>query len=197
MSTGCRAAEALAICWSDIDFTKKEIRIRRNLLYRKRPSGEYGFYITTPKTKKSKREIPMIDKLEQILREEYERQKQDGFCEAVVDGKKGFVFMNRNGGVFCSEIVNSAIKRIYRAYNKEETAKAKEEHREPILLPHFSCHHLRHTFCTRYCEVEPNARIVQEVMGHSNIITTMNIYAEVTESTKHESLERCQDNFII
>lgn len=52
--------------------------------------GEYGFYITTPKTK-SKREIPMIDKLEQILREEYERQKkQDGFCKAVVDGKKGF-----------------------------------------------------------------------------------------------------------
>lgn len=197
LSTGCRATEALAICWSDIDFTKKEIQIRRNLLYRKRPSGEYGFYITTPKTKKSKREIPMIDKLEQILREEYERQKQDGFCKAVVDGKKGFVFMNRNGGVFRSETINSAIRRIYRAYNKEETLKAMEEHREPILLPHFSCHHLRHTFCTRYCEVEPNARIVQEVMGHSNIITTMNIYAEVTESTKHESLERCQNNFMI
>lgn len=139
----------------------------------------------------------MIDKLEQILREEYERQKQDGFCKAVVDGKKGFVFMNRNGGVFRSETINSAIRRIYRAYNKEETLKAMEEHREPILLPHFSCHHLRHTFCTRYCEVEPNARIVQEVMGHSNIITTMNIYAEVTESTKHESLERCQNNFMI
>ena len=90
-----------------------------------------------------------------------------------------------------------AFRRIYRAYNKEETLKAMEEHREPILLPHFSCHHLRHTFCTRYCEVEPNARIVQEVMGHSNIITTMNIYAEVTESTKHESLERCQNNFMI
>ena len=197
LGTGCRSAEVFAICWSDIDFEKKEILIRRNLLYRKRPSGEYGFYITTPKTKKSRREIPMIGRIEQILREEYERQKRDGFCKAVVDGKTGFVFMNRNGGVFCSEIVNSAIKRIYKAYNKEEQIKAVKEQREPELLPHFTCHHLRHTFCTRYCEVESNVKIIQEIMGHSNINVTMQIYTEVTGERKHASLERCQDNFMI
>lgn len=43
-------------------------------------------------------------------------------------------------------------KRIYTAYNKEEAEKAKKEHGKPIVIPHFSCHNLRHTFCTRFCE---------------------------------------------
>lgn len=197
LGTGCRSGEVFALCWSDIDFEKKEILIRRNLSYRKRPSGKYEFYITTPKTPKSKREIPMIGKIEQILKEEYERQKRDGFCKMVVDGKTEFIFTNRNGKVFCSEVVNNALRRICKAYNEQEKIKAMEEQREPILLPHFTCHHLRHTFCTRYCEVESNVRIVQEVMGHSNIATTMQIYADVTEKKKHESLERCQNNFLI
>ena len=64
---------------------------------------------------------------------------------------------------------------------------AKAEGREPELLPHFSCHHLRHTFCTRFCENETNLKVIQEIMGHADITTTMDIYNEATKDKKIES----------
>jgi len=84
--------------------------------------------------------------------------------------------------------INRAIKRIYEAYNEEEIQTAKKEKRQPVLIPHFSCHHLRHTFCTRFCENESNLKVIQEIMGHSDITTTMNIYAEATENKKQVAI---------
>ena len=66
-----------------------------------------------------------------------------------------------------------------------------------MILPKFSCHVLRHTFCTRYCEVESNIKVIQDIMGHADISTTMDIYAEVTNSKKQESLLKRQDNILI
>ena len=59
---------------------------------------------------------------------------------------------------------------------KKEKEAAEKEDREPVLLPHFSAHNLRHTFCTRLCENESNLKVIQSVMGHSDIQTTMDIY---------------------
>lgn len=53
-------------------------------------------------------------------------------------------------------------------------------------------HNLRHTFCTRFCEHETNIKVIQEIMGHADIGTTMNIYAEVTEARKKESFDSLQ-----
>ncbi len=66
-------------------------------------------------------------------------------------------------------------------YNSQETETAQKEHRNPELLPHFSVHTLRHTFCTRFCEHETNLKVIQEIMGHSDISTTMNICNEATK----------------
>jgi integrase len=85
--------------------------------------------------------------------------------------------------------INRAIKRVYEAYNKEEQEKAKEEHREPVIIPHFSVHNLRHTFCTRFCENETNLKVIQEIMGHADITTTMNIYNEATEDKKQKAFQ--------
>ena len=56
-----------------------------------------------------------------------------------------------------------------------------------MLFAKFSAHILRHTFCTRLCENERNLKIIQDVMGHRNIRTTMDVYNEATESKKLES----------
>ena len=56
--------------------------------------------------------------------------------------------------------------------------------RYPELLPHFSCHNLRHTFCTRFCENERDLKVIQEIMGHADITTTMNVYNEATKEKK-------------
>ena len=77
--------------------------------------------------------------------------------------------------------LNRAIDRISKDYNAQETELATKENREPLLLPHFSVHNLRHTFCTRLFEVEPDFKFIQQVMGHAEISTTMDIYTHITQ----------------
>lgn len=91
------------------------------------------------------------------------------------------------GGIQTPQSVNRTIKRIVCSHNSDEVVKAKRERREPVILPDFSCHHLRHTFCTRLCEHETNLKVIQDIMGHRNIETTMDIYAEATDQKKQES----------
>lgn len=95
-----------------------------------------------------------------------------------------FIFKSRLGKILNSLAVNEVIGRIIRDCNMEETARAKQERREPVLLPHFSAHNLRHTFCTRLCENEPNLKVIQEIMGHQDIKTTMDVYNEATKEKK-------------
>lgn len=111
---------------------------------------------------------------------------QEGYSTAEIDGYSGFVFTNKNGYVHNPQTINRALERMRLACNQEEKERAEREHRNPVEVRHFSVHNLRHTFCTRFCENETNIKVIQEIMGHSDIGTTMNIYAEATESKKKE-----------
>ena len=90
--------------------------------------------------------------------------------------------------------INRAIKRIVDAHNAEEEVEAKKEKRKPIMLPRFSCHIFRHTFASRICENETNVKIIQQLMGHADVSTTMNIYAEVNAESTRESIENLAKN---
>ena len=107
---------------------------------------------------------------------------------------KGFIFTNRFGNLHKPSAINKAIERIRTDYNCEEEVNAKREHREPVMIPHFSCHQIRHTFCTRFCESETNLKVIQSVMGHADITTTMDVYAEATEMSKKEAAARLSEN---
>lgn len=100
----------------------------------------------------------------------------------------GFVFTSRMGSVFVPNVINKAIGRIIDAYNTAEIEKALKANRSAELLPHFSCHSLRHTICARLCEVEDNVKFIQEFMGHADITTTMDIYAEFSAEKKQEKV---------
>ena len=78
--------------------------------------------------------------------------------------------------------------RLTKDRNEEEMARAKEEGRTPFLLPHFTCHNLRHTFCSRLITNGCNIKTVQVLMGHAHAETTMRIYANVTQSQNQEEM---------
>lgn len=110
---------------------------------------------------------------------------------------KHFVFVSGTGNVYSPSAVNDAIKRVIKGHNAEEPERAKAEGREPVMLPDFSARHLRHTFCTRLCENESNLKFIQSVMGHSDISTTMDIYAEATEEKKQEIIGNLNGKIIL
>lgn len=190
LGTGCRIGEALGLRWQDLDFGKRTISINHSLVYYQTPNDKRcEMRVSLPKTEAGIRTIPMMDLVYDAFQMIYEEQKEQGFNKTEIDGMSGFVFKNRFGDVPNPQTVNATIKRITDNYNAEEVLKAAKEHREPLILPHFSCHHLRHTFCTRLCENETNLKVIQSVMGHRNIETTMDVYAEATENRKQESFE--------
>ena len=189
LGTGCRIGEMLGLRWEDVFWNDGVISINHSLIYRLQDDGTCKYRVTTTKTKNSVRQIPMFESVRMTLKAEYQRQTQKGFCQDKIDGFSGFIWMSKEKHVLCPHNLNRALARITKDYNAEEEARAEKEHRKPQLLPHFSAHHLRHTFCTRICENETDLKLIQEIMGHADITTTMDVYNEST-------LERKKERFI-
>ena len=199
LGTGCRIGEAIGIRWDDIDLENRIIDINHSLTYYQRADDSYKceFRVSLPKTEAGNRRIPMMQQVYDVLQEEYERQKQEGFCVENVDGMTNFVFTNRFGMPHNPAAVNRAIKRIVDTHNSEEEVAAKKEKREPVMIPRFSCHIFRHTFASRFCENETNIKVIQEVMGHADVSTTMNIYAEANPDVTKSVIEKLSKNMDI
>lgn len=197
LGTGCRIGEVLGLRWQDIDFKNRTININHNLVYRAQDDGTCINRVNSPKTSAGIRIIPMLDEVFDAFLEEYQYQKVIGFSTDEIDGYSGFVFCTGEGKVYLPGMINRTIHSICADYNKEEAAKAEEEKRDPVLLPHFSCHHLRHTFCTRFCENETNLKVIQEIMGHADISTTMDVYAEATQEKKKASMTALQSALLV
>lgn len=197
LGTGCRIGEIIGLRWKDVDYENRIININHSVVYYAvagAPTKKSVFQVSLPKTDAGIRDVPMMDEVYEALQQEYEYQRDNGFNSTTIDGMTGFIFCNRFGNVHNPQTVNRTIKRILENYNAEEMVNAKKERRQPVILPHFSCHHLRHTFCTRLCENESNLKVIQAVMGHANIETTMDIYAEATAEKKKEAIESLSKN---
>ena len=192
LGTGCRVGELIGLRWEDCDFENDLISVNHSLVYRKLGEEKCRMHVSTPKTVSGLRTIPMLTEVKNTLLREKERQERTGGCISVIDGYQGFVFMNRSKTVHNPSDLNRALERMRKDYNRKEEAAALVEDREAVLLPHFSAHNLRHTFCTRFCENETNIKMIQDIMGHADISTTMNIYAEATEEKKRQTMKNLE-----
>lgn len=187
MWTGMRVGEITGLRWSDIDFEDESININHTLVYFNKGGPERCDYaVNTPKTKAGVRIIPMLPKVKEAFIMEKEYQEVSGLtCKAVVDGYSDFIFVNRFGGVQHQGTLNKALRRIIRDCNYEVLDKGKED---TITLPRFSNHSLRHTFTTRMCEAGVNIKAMQDILGHADAETTLQIYADATNELKKSEM---------
>ena len=88
------------------------------------------------------------------------------------------------------------IERIRTSYNDVESTRAKEYDRKPELLPHFTAHCLRHTFCTRLCECEKDLAVIQHLMGHSDIETTLTVYDHVSPNRLRKAMNSLDQAYV-
>ena len=188
VGSGLRVGEVTGLRWCDIDLEEGIIDVNHTLVYydHRVTDGKKGCYfnINTPKTKAGTRQVPMLDFVREafIMEREYQ-EALDIRCTITIDGYSDFIFVNRYGHTQHQATLNKAIRRIIRDCNDEVLLK---EEKNPVLLPHFSCHSLRHTFTTRMCEAGVNVKVIQDALGHADISTTLNIYADVTKELKKD-----------
>ena len=188
LNTGMRVGELTGLRWVDVDLDGGMIKINHTLVYYKKADGKCSYTINTTKTEAGDREIPMTEEVKSAFLAVKEFYDDIGMkCNASVDGYTDFIFLNRDGNLHNQSSLNNAIHRIRRDCN-DEILLNRKTNKEPVLLPYFTCHHLRHTFATRLCESGINIKVIQNVLGHVDISTTMNIYIDVTNDLKKEEM---------
>ncbi|WP_415669252.1 tyrosine-type recombinase/integrase, partial [Streptococcus hyovaginalis] len=127
---------------------------------------------------------PLLPRVKEALILEKKRQEElEIVCKSKIDGYTNFIFLNRFGNVFHQGTLNKALKRIIRDCN---FAVLDGKIQSEVTLPNFSNYSLRHTFTTRMVEAGTNMKAMQEILGHSDISTTMNVYAEATKEFKEK-----------
>lgn len=190
--TGMRCGEACALTWDDIDFENRIIHVRHTYMWCKDDSGYCHFELSTPKTKSSIRDIPMLDDVESVLKKSYMSALK---AQGTPSKPTGNVFHTTANRWLSPRGLTRVVKRICESLNKQEQQLAVQEGREPNLVPIFTPHVIRHTFCTRMCEANVNVKAIQKIMGHKSIQITMDIYNEATEDIIKEAMAEADGSF--
>ncbi|MCH5299757.1 MAG: site-specific integrase [Ruminococcus sp.] len=193
LGTGMRVGEATGLLWCDVDFENDTINVDHTLVYYSKGVHNCDFAINDTKTPASKRLIPMTKQVKRAFLMEKKMQEQIGIvCTVEVDGYSNFIFCNRFGGLHHQGSLNKAYKRIIRDCNDAEFLKSENP---KVLLPNFSCHNLRHTFATRLCESGMNLKMIQDILGHVDVATTINIYTHVTKEIRNQAKDIMEEYF--
>lgn len=190
VGTGMRVGEVTGLRWCDINLEEGMIDVNHTLVYYNHAKNGCYFNVHTPKTSTGNRKIPMLDYVREAFEKEKKYQQENRVqCKVVIDGYTDFIFVNRFGNAQHQGTLNKALRRIIRDCNDEQLERKGVN---AVLLPRFSCHSLRHTFTTRLIEEGVNVKVVQDVLGHKDVETTLNIYADVTKELKQKEFAELQ-----
>lgn len=180
--TGMRKGEAMALKWENVDFQKRRIYIKNSLCkIDGDQTDEKGhrharYEILEPKTKESIRMVPMMDEVYEALMLQKERQEMDKkrYREIYLD--QGLVFTDSCGNFLPQRQFMDQYHAFLRKYE----------------ITDIRFHDLRHTFATLLIDADVSMKVVQELLGHSTITTSMDIYTHVSDEKKEQALDRLQ-----
>jgi len=161
--SGCRCGEVGALRLTDIDRKGGKLKIRRTLT-----KDENGVYIIgdSAKTNFGVRDIPLTEELLDTIKAQLEINKL--LLPEKVTNIDALIFMSPEGNLLSDTCVNRDITRKCKAAGIDK----------------FTAHALRDTFATRCIESGMNPKTLQEILGHSDIGITMNLYCHVMDETK-------------
>lgn len=163
--TGVRIAEMCGLKWSDIDFTRKVVKISRSRLYH----PEFGNYEKEPKTKTSIREIPLNDSLIEDLRR-YQRWFRLADSDFDDNLDKYYLAVN----IYREPVSRDAIGVWLRQFERANGFKR------------VSCHGLRHTYCSLLLSQNVPIQTVSKYLGHSDSTITLKVYSHFIPDTQEK-----------
>lgn len=167
LATGLRRGELLGLRWQDLDLDGAELHVRQAV---RRVDGELSF--TEPKTRKSRRTIPLPGLVVTALRDHRRRQASERLSAGPEWRDTGLVFTTAYGTPIEPRNLN---RHWYATRNRAG-------------LPGVRLHDLRHTCVTLLLDAGVPPHIVQAIAGHSGIQVTMTIYAHAAQEEQRKAL---------
>ena len=172
LTMGLRQGEALGLRWQDIDLELGYLRIEKQL---QRFDGH--FTLAEPKTSRSRRTLVMPKAIAEALR--LHRGKQEAERDNAVPtwNARDLVFCTPGGEPLDGTVVTHHFHRLL----------------DRASLPQRRFHDLRHSCATLLLAQGVPARVVMEVLGHSQIALTMNTYTHVLPELKRDAAQRMNE----
>lgn len=168
LTTGMRIGEVCGLRFGDIDWDKKTIRVSRtveriyNVSSDGTEKGKTEIIISEPKTKNSRREIPLM--------------------KEVIPMLKAYSRVSTPDYYVCTQSERVTEPRTYRNAYRNFILK------EVGLKRCIKFHGLRHTFATTLIENKVDVKTVSSLLGHSDISTTLNVYVHPSEESKRNAI---------
>ena len=190
MFAGLRIGEALALKWKNIDFANKTIKIERAITQTLKFDEQGNVkdrttVIGDTKTACSVRDIPVTDivleTLKQWKEKQSKRQETNPNVTAILTAPTSFVFANDNGS--------------YRTYYGTRVIFDRFKRRNGLSKYHIHFHGLRHTFSNMLFEMNENPKVIQQLLGHRDVKTTLTVYNSVDKSYYRQATEKLNNLF--
>lgn len=170
LTLGLRPGEYLALQWKDVDWERQTVTIRRSLEH----VGWALHVVEGTKTRGSRRTLPLPAPAIEALRRHRARQAEERLRAGPAWQDEGWLFTDAAGGHLHDSAVRDAFYRLS----------------EQAGLPRIRLYDLRHSSASLLLALGAPLRVVMEVLRHSSITTTANIYAHVEEGLSRDALDR-------
>lgn len=168
LATGLRRGELFGLKWSDVDFERGCLRVQRTVVY---VNGE-GYKEVSPKTKSGKRSITLTGFALAALKEHRSRQRKIRM-QSLAWEDKDLIFPTATGMYMSASTLFNQFHVLL----------------ERAGLPPIRFHDLRHSCATLLLKMKVPPKVVQEILGHSSIVITMDTYGHVLPGMQEEAME--------
>ncbi len=190
LETGLRTGELIGLTWDCIDWDKRTLTVNKSLEYR---HGEGCWRAGPPKTPHSYRTIPLTSKAYEILQTVYSQRNDRKESETL---SQTLEFIDRLSGKKANLVMKDLVFINWRTGEPAKNS-SYDTHLYKLCdeagIKHFTMHTLRHTYATRAIERGVQPKVLQQLLGHASIKTTMDKYVHVTDDSLQKAIQQFEN----
>ena len=176
--TGMRKGEVMGLRWENVDFEERTIHVRQSMCRVLEGPDENGKYhsaykLLEPKTRKSIRDIPMAEAVYEALQlqQKYQETEKNEYKDIYID--RGLVFAAYDGGFISQRGFMDEYHLFLKRYG----------------VTNCRFHDLRHFFASLMLDSGASMKVISELLGHSQISISMDLYTHVYDSVKKRAVD--------